>query len=79
MIEFTNSRDYIIQLMSKNIYDYKKGIISFRINGVMKPYFYYPDKIDFEKMKAESNKMRCKQENPLYSLAKLLKPIMDRV
>lgn len=74
-----NSRNHIIYLMSKNVYDYKNNIISFRINGVMKPYFYFDDKQDFEDMKNESNKLRGKQENPLFALAKLLKPIMDKV
>ena len=74
-----NSRDHIIYLMSKNIYEYKNNIISFRVNGLMKSYFYIPDKSEFQLMKNESNTLRGKQENPLYSLAKLLKPMLDKV
>lgn len=74
-----NSCEHIIYLMSKNVYEYKSNIISFRINGIMKPYFYFSDCMEFEKLKTESNKLRCKQENPLFALAKLLKPMFDRV
>jgi len=71
-----NSRDHIIFLMSNHIYEYKENIISFRINGIMKPYFYLSGCMEFEQLKTESNKLRTKEENPYKTLAKQIKPFL---